>query len=99
MMVRAETEVGTEGATNGFFYSQCRNGCDYLTLELRGFGRAGSTSTGWHRGLSLELWGEAGPGQRAGSAAVLCARVLGSRGHLCSALHGLSLVLFCLGFV
>lgn len=40
MMVRAETEVGTEGATNGFFYSQCRNGCDYLTLELRGLGWA-----------------------------------------------------------
>lgn len=41
MMVRAETEVGTEGATNGFFHSQCReNGCDYPTLKLCGLGGA-----------------------------------------------------------
>lgn len=46
MMVRAETELGTEGATNGFFYSQCReNGCDYLTLKLCRLGWAELHST------------------------------------------------------
>lgn len=46
MMVRAETEVATEGATNGFFYRQCReNGCDYLTLKLCGLGWAELHST------------------------------------------------------
>lgn len=46
MMLRAETEVSTEGATNSFFYSQYReNGCDYLTLKLGGLGWAELYST------------------------------------------------------